>query len=306
MLEWMYAHLTHGPTMQKLIPALIRAKANFAPILKDMENPQFRGKRFASTPAIFAAIDSALADEGLTVTQPTEIIDGKPVLITQLWHESGECLYGTYPLPSVRNVSEKTTSTVTQVENDRGERVPMTVDTKTTSDGNDDPQKLAAGLSWARRNALLSLLGLTAEEEEGDKGSSRPPTTTQRPSSRPSSKPAPRPAKPSQAPQSMLTNRDRFIQLRTLTGHTAEQVKAMSAAAGLPASANSFQPSQCSQLRDLLLIDWAASQQRFKDRSWAETALITMLHEYDDEPTDSALWERWRSHVMGLPLLATA
>ncbi|MBW4617233.1 MAG: ERF family protein [Desmonostoc vinosum HA7617-LM4] len=116
--------------MQKLIPALIKAKAEFQPIHKDRTNPHFKHK-YATLDAVLDAVTPALGKYGLTVIQTTTITEGKTTLQTHLYHESGESIISTYPLPEIS-----------------------------------DSQKLGAALTYARRYAVCAILSVTADEED--------------------------------------------------------------------------------------------------------------------------------------------
>ncbi len=116
--------------MQELIKALIKAKAEFSPIHKDRVNPHFKHK-YATLDAVLDAVTPALGKHGLAVVQTTALSDGKTVLQTHLYHESGECLTSVYPLPEIS-----------------------------------DSQKFGAALTYARRYALCAILCVTADEDD--------------------------------------------------------------------------------------------------------------------------------------------
>ncbi|MBW4617519.1 MAG: ERF family protein [Desmonostoc vinosum HA7617-LM4] len=116
--------------MQKLIPALIKAKAEFQPIHKDRINPHFKHK-YATLDAVLDAVTPALGKYGLAVIQTTSITEAKTVLQTHLYHESGESIASTYPLPEIS-----------------------------------DSQKFGAALTYARRYAVCAILSVTADEDD--------------------------------------------------------------------------------------------------------------------------------------------
>ncbi len=116
--------------MQELIKALIKAKSEFSPIQKDRVNPHFKHK-YATLDAVLDAVTPALGKHGLAVVQTTALSDGKTVLQTHLYHESGECLTSVYPLPEIS-----------------------------------DSQKFGAALTYARRYALCAILCVTADEDD--------------------------------------------------------------------------------------------------------------------------------------------
>ncbi|MEH2294014.1 ERF family protein [Nostoc sp.] len=116
--------------MQELIKALIKAKAEFNSIQKDGTNPHFK-KKYATLDAVLAAVTPALGKHGLVIIQTTEICEGKTVLQTHLYHESGESITSNYPLPEIS-----------------------------------DSQKFGAALTYARRYAVCAILSVTADEDD--------------------------------------------------------------------------------------------------------------------------------------------
>lgn len=111
--------------MQELIKALIKAKAEFNPIQKDGTNPHYK-RKYATLDAVLDAVTPGLSKHGLVVIQTTEIFEGKTVLRTHIFHESGENITSTYPLPEIS-----------------------------------DSQKFGAALTYARRYAVCAILSVT-------------------------------------------------------------------------------------------------------------------------------------------------
>lgn len=102
-------------------------------IALDATNPHYHSK-FASLPGVIAAVRPAMNKHGLVVTQlPTVTDDGAAALETRLIHaESGEEIASTMPL-----ALEKP-----------------------------GPQGQASAITYARRIALLSMLGLVGDEDD--------------------------------------------------------------------------------------------------------------------------------------------
>lgn len=109
-------------------------------------------------------------------------------------------------------------------------------------------------------------------------------------------------AQPKPAP-SILTQRDRFIQLRTLTGHVDTQVKAIWAQLGFEGAIETLNEAQCLLLRDTLLLDWAMAQSRYKHWHHAQNSLNNVLTSFDQPPNDAALWAVWSEKVLAKPVL---
>lgn len=117
--------------MKNLIAALLKARANFKPIKKDKVNPYYKSK-YADLDSVLSAVEPALLSQELLITQTTGVINGnQPVLITTLHHSSGESIKGEYYLPR-----------------------------------EDNPQKLGAAITYARRYALCAILSITADEDD--------------------------------------------------------------------------------------------------------------------------------------------
>ncbi|MCC5612100.1 ERF family protein [Nostoc sp. CHAB 5834] len=129
--------------MQELIKALIKAKAEFNPIQKDGTNPHYK-RKYATLDAVLDAVTAALGKHGLVIIQTTEILEGKTVLRTHIFHESGESIASTYPLPEIS-----------------------------------DSQKLGAALTYARRYAVCAILSVTADEDDDAESSATPKKTEQ-------------------------------------------------------------------------------------------------------------------------------
>lgn len=130
----------HG---SKLAAALILAKKKFKPLVKNKVNPYFKS-RYADLEAVHDAVDDALMENGLSVTQPMGFDENDHFCIaTELTHApSGEVKVSRWPLP-----------------------------------GGAEPQKLAAAVTYGRRVTLCALLGIPAEDDddgEATEGRSHP------------------------------------------------------------------------------------------------------------------------------------
>lgn len=119
--------------MKEVAKALAAFQADPPAVHLDATNPHF-GSKFASLAGVFAAIRPSLAKHGLVITQlPTQTEDGAPALKTLLIHaESGEAFTSTMPLMLAKQ----------------------------------DPQAQGSALTYARRYALLSILGLVGDADD--------------------------------------------------------------------------------------------------------------------------------------------
>lgn len=134
-------------SIAKLMPALIAAKQAFAPAVKDSINPAFRSK-YVSLDGVIDAVDGPLLANGIATVQQT---DHDPqfgtVLLTRLIHSSGEWIGSRYVVRPVKQ----------------------------------DPQGEGSALTYARRYALMALVGIAPEDDDGNAAtaSGKPPKAKQ-------------------------------------------------------------------------------------------------------------------------------
>jgi hypothetical protein len=126
-----------SPSIGAVASALSKAQAAFKPAIKDAANPFFKSKYVDLAGAIDASRE-ALAANGLAVIQTTEVLDnGTTVLRTTLAHSSGEWIASVYPVVPVKA----------------------------------DPQGMGSALTYARRYCLMAIIGLAAEDDDGNQAS---------------------------------------------------------------------------------------------------------------------------------------
>jgi hypothetical protein len=136
-----------------LIKSLMQFQAQIEPIKKDKANPFFRSK-YADLSAFISTCTPILHKNGLMVIQTCEIQDGKTVLVTTLYHTSGE------KIESKCYLSESI------------------VETKKHGDHGDyniakgtNPQALASSMTLLRRHNYQAILGIISEDDDdGNKG----------------------------------------------------------------------------------------------------------------------------------------
>lgn len=114
---------------------------------KDAVNPFFK-KSYADLNSIREAVMPSLNENGISVLQPTCVVDGKSYVETVLLHESGEFI-----------------SSLTEVVVDKV----------------NDAQRHGSGLSYARRYALQSIACIGAEDDDANKAAApaKPAATKQ-------------------------------------------------------------------------------------------------------------------------------
>lgn len=120
-------------TITAIMPALLKAQAAFAPAVKAKVNPHFKSK-YVPLDAVLDAIAEPLRNNGIAILQPTTIQDARTVLVTRLVHETGEWIEGRYPVHPVKS----------------------------------DPQGEGSALTYARRYALMALVGIAPEDDDGN------------------------------------------------------------------------------------------------------------------------------------------
>jgi hypothetical protein len=190
--------------MKNLAQALSKMQGQMTPAIKDATNPAFKSK-YADLASVWEAIRKPLSDNGLSVTQQTDVLDnGQMILITTVWHMSGESLVARYPLTPAQNTI----------------------------------QAVGSCLSYARRYSISALLGVTQDDDDGNAGSGTPGTETAAKSSKgvttwkpPAAQDAKKPAGGSAAPvdaaQTWAKNAARALQ----DMRSADEVDAWLAAA---------------------------------------------------------------------------
>jgi hypothetical protein len=140
--------MNRSENIAKIASAIVKAQAEMGNAVKDSKNPFFKSK-YADLNAVREACMPALNKHGVSVIQPTSVIEGKLYVETVLLHESGEFLSGLYEV-------------VVGKQN--------------------DPQALGAAISYSRRYGLQSMVNIGASDDDAesavDRGTSRPNFST--------------------------------------------------------------------------------------------------------------------------------
>lgn len=124
----------------KLIPSLVAAQKVVRVALKRSNNDHFK-KSYADLGSVWAACRDALTNNELCVTQLTDTDGERVVLITTLLHISGQWIRGVYPVKPIKA----------------------------------DPQAYGSALTYARRYALASIVGVVAADEDDDANAASEP-----------------------------------------------------------------------------------------------------------------------------------
>ena len=123
--------------MNKIAPAFIKAKREFAPALKDKTNPAFKSK-YADLGACIDAVEGALLNNGVAFIQET-FEDATGVTVETVFiHESGETMRcGKLHVPAAKH----------------------------------DPQGFGSALTYCRRYSLMAACGIAPEDDDGNAAS---------------------------------------------------------------------------------------------------------------------------------------
>ena len=129
----------------ELIIALVKTQLEIQAPKKDKINPHFKS-RYCSLDSIYEAVRIPLAKNGLSLSHSVEMVEGKHFLFTTLHHISGE-----------------------EIET----KMPMFID-KMTSQG------FGSALTYVRKSAVCSLLGLPTEEDDDGNEATKVQSVSQR------------------------------------------------------------------------------------------------------------------------------
>lgn len=127
--------------MKTIASAFVKAKKAFGPALKDKTNPAFRSK-YADLGACLEAVEDALLDNGIALTQETSLDETGVTVETVMLHESGESIrFGKLHVPASKQ----------------------------------DPQGYGSALTYARRYSLITACGIAPEDDDGNAASRKQP-----------------------------------------------------------------------------------------------------------------------------------
>lgn len=130
--------------MKEIISALLKAQKEFPLIKKEDSNPFFKSK-YAALPSVLEVVTPILIKNELVMTQ-SPITDGDRIGVeTTIYHVSGESISSKFTMNLAKN----------------------------------DPQGAGSAITYARRYALVSMLGLNVDsDDDGNEASNK--TTTKK------------------------------------------------------------------------------------------------------------------------------
>ncbi len=130
--------MSTSETIAALATALSAAQAEMPNAAYNRVNPGFKSK-YADLASIREATLPALNKHGLALWQGTQVDErDRMVLVTRLFHKSGEWIESTYPIPL-----------------------------------NEKPQVMGSALTYARRYAWSAACGITADDDDDAEGASK-------------------------------------------------------------------------------------------------------------------------------------
>ena len=128
--------------INELAEALSKAQGLIEGAAKDSKNPFFKSS-YADLHSVMACAREPLASNGLSVTQPTQVIDGQLCLVTMLMHKSGQWVKSVVPLILAKQ----------------------------------DPQSVGSAITYYRRYSYASLVGIAQMDDDGESAMERKPKT---------------------------------------------------------------------------------------------------------------------------------
>jgi hypothetical protein len=150
--------LTTSEQTDAIVPALFKAQGEIGKLTKDAQAYKYK---YADLPAVLEAVKEPLRVNELFVVQSActvETITGAGV-VTRIYHSSGQWIESMLILP------------IGGLEN--GEYVPP------------GPQDCGSAITYARRHALMALLNLAAEDDDGQRAKPAPKKRARKPKEEP-------------------------------------------------------------------------------------------------------------------------
>jgi hypothetical protein len=133
------ARAENSPEIDKIAEALAAAQGEIEAAEKDSLNPHFKSS-YADLASVRRASQKPLCRHKLAIVQQVWTFDGVLTLVTKLIHASGQWLRSEYPVEPVQK----------------------------------NPQGTGSALSYARRYSWMAMLGMAADDDDGNAASGRP------------------------------------------------------------------------------------------------------------------------------------
>jgi len=127
--------------LNALAESLAKAQGVMVPAKKGAQNPFFKMK-YADLASVWDVCRGPLSENGLSVVQAISVpAPGETILQTILLHTSGQLIVSSYPVKPVK----------------------------------DDPQGMGSAITYARRYALMAMIGIAPEDDDGESAVRRAP-----------------------------------------------------------------------------------------------------------------------------------
>lgn len=126
--------MQHSETINELAWALAKAQAKIEGAAKSSTNPHFKSK-YADLAEVWSACRPALTENGISIVQSPEYVQGGVIVTTMLMHSTGQWLSSQLFMP------------VKQADN---------------------AQAVGSAITYARRYALASMVGIAPEDDDGN------------------------------------------------------------------------------------------------------------------------------------------
>ncbi len=123
-------------SITELAKALCKAQAEIESVKKESSNPFFKSK-YADLSSVWAAIREPLTKNGLCLVQNPSSKDNRAQVATILMHTSGEYIRSVLEMAAVKS----------------------------------DPQGIGSAITYARRYAILAIIGIAPEDDDGNAAS---------------------------------------------------------------------------------------------------------------------------------------
>jgi len=130
--------MNKSDTIAELAKALSSVQGKLEGATQDSTNPYFKSK-YADLSSVWNACRKLLTENGLSVAQTCDEIEGRLIIETTLLHSSGEWISGRLALNPVKN----------------------------------DPQGIGSAITYGRRYSLSAMVGICPEDDDAEAGMGR-------------------------------------------------------------------------------------------------------------------------------------
>lgn len=148
--------MSQSESINEIIPALVKAQAAMKCPAPNSRNPHYKSD-YADLSEFIKEARKPLTDNGIAFVQSTRVEGDVPILVTTIYHTSGQWISGEYPLLAAKN----------------------------------DPQGLGSAMTYARRYTMAAILGLAKSDDDDDGYEAGKKATDVRPAQRPANGVAP-------------------------------------------------------------------------------------------------------------------